>query len=60
MANGKITVEVNKSTYYAVFIPFASKETCGEVAVVKVFGLTAYERVGNVRRIMGMTFIGEE
>ena len=60
MANGNITVNHHKSTFYALFIPFASKATCGDVSVVKVFGLTVYERAGSVRRILGMTFKSDE
>jgi len=59
MANGNIKISLHhKTTYYAVFIPFASKQTCGELVVVKVLGLTVYERAGSVWRMMGFTFKG--
>ena len=59
MANGNITISLHhKTTYHAVFIPFASKETCGDITVLRIFGLPVYERVGGAKRILGFSFKG--
>jgi len=41
-------------TYYqVVFFPFASVMICGDLKVVKVFGITVYQKSGAVRNLLG-------
>ena len=47
---------LSKIKYMFVFFPVACLRVCGDIAVLSVFGINVYYRVGICRRLFGINW----